>query len=215
MILKPRLFLAFERHAVVRGLAFLHPCVIEIARRFALAIGRRHRRAALERVGIIQLVPVTIRLIERQLKRVAVLLRQQLVVHGVARHGDGRGRHGGGLRRFVCVGQRLQLFQPCAVVVLLRLPEMPEQPQPGRQGHAAHRNHHYNRKNQRGGNLFLHNRLLSSHDAVKHLRLLPLRNVQTGEMSVQTVLDVFIPIHVLLLLPARREAVHTPFSVSC
>lgn len=29
------------------------------------------------------------------------------------------------------VGQRLQLFQPCAVVVLLRLPEMPEQPQPG------------------------------------------------------------------------------------
>ena len=215
MVFKPRLLFALEKDDVVRLLAFFHPLEIKVARRFAFAENLAHRRAAPEGVGIIQLVAVAIRLVERQLKRVAVLLCQQLVIHRLARHRHGRRRHGGGLRHLVSIRHGFQLFQPGRVVALFRVAEMAKQPQSGGQRHGAHRQHQHDRKHERRGNFSFHNRFLSLHNAVKHLRLLALRDVQAGEMGVQTVFDVFIPIHALLLLPARREAVHTPFSVSC
>ena len=211
MLIKPVRLFAFQIHTIRSFFAFLYPVPIEIAGRFAFAEGLALRLVAGQRVRIIELVSVAIRLVERQCKRVTIGFLKQLIVKCIVNDFRLRRRCGNLFRHFVCACIVFKPVQPVSIVVVRFRAEMPEKPKPCGECHAAHRQNQYDGKHECRRNLSLHNRLFSLNDAVEHLSLFPLRDIQAGEVFVKALLDVFIPVHALLLLPSRREEVHTPF----
>ena len=140
-----------------------------------------------QRVGIIQLVAVVIRLIERQVEAAVVQARHQLVAGGLRRFGRALRGRGHGLRVVVGGGYVLQLFQPSdALLVIVVVHGLAENAKVRGQRRAADDQRHHDGEDQRGRNLSFHNRFFPS-DGPQHRLTAFGRKLALGKACLQRV----------------------------
>ena len=172
-------------------LAFLRVVPLLKAGRHSVAGDEAGLAIAGQRVGIIQLVAVEIRLIERQVEAAVVQTRHQLVIDGLWRFRRGLLRCLRCLRIVVCCRSIFQLFQPSdALLVLLVVHRLSEHAEVRGQRRTADNKSQYDSKYQCGRNLFLHDFFFLS-NCPKHRLTAFERKLAIGKACFQRVPQLF------------------------